>query len=74
MVRVSSFTLILKGIKEGTRMSIILGIMCLLFLCSSVLILSSFPISQYKKNHPINKNSYNKKKDDFSIYFDVYYE
>lgn len=55
-------------------MSIIIGIMCLLFLCSSVLILSSFPISQYKKKHLIKKKFYKKINDYYSILFDVYYE
>lgn len=55
-------------------MSIIIGIMCLLFICSFVLILSSFPISQYKKKHPIKKKFDNKIKDYYSILFDVYDE
>lgn len=55
-------------------MSIIIGILCLLFLCSSVLILSSFPISLYKKKHPIKKKLDNKIKNDYNILFDVYYE
>jgi hypothetical protein len=50
-------------------MSIIVGIMCLLFLCSSILILTSFPISQYKKNNSIKQKTKNK---DYDILFDVF--
>jgi hypothetical protein len=55
-------------------MSIIIGIMCLLFLCGSVLILSSFPISQYTKKHPIKKKYDSKINDYYRILFDVYFE
>jgi hypothetical protein len=52
----------------------IIGILYLIFLCGSVLILASFPISQYQKNNLI-KNKTNKKiKDYYSLLFDVYGE
>jgi hypothetical protein len=60
--------------KEGAKMAIIIGFMCLLFLCGSVLILSSFPISQYKQKHPIKKQASIKFIDFDSILFDVYDE
>jgi hypothetical protein len=53
-------------------MSMIIGILCLLFLCSSVLILSSFPIYQYTKKHSIKKKAKNKVNDYYSHFFDVY--
>lgn len=55
-------------------MSILIGIMCLIFLCSSVLILSSFPIYQYKKRNPLKKKFDKKINDYYSILFDVYEE
>ena len=55
-------------------MSILIGIMCLLFLCCSILILSSFPISQYKRKHPVKKKGTKEFNDYYSILFDVYNE
>jgi hypothetical protein len=55
-------------------MSILIGIMCLIFLCSSVLILSSFPISLYQKRLPLKKKLDKKINDYNSLLFDVYEE
>jgi ABC-type microcin C transport system permease subunit YejB len=53
-------------------MFMLIGILCLLFLCGSVLIVASFPITQYQKNN-LQKNNSNKKiKDYYSHLFDVY--
>ena len=55
-------------------MSILIGITCLVFLCSSVLILSAFPISQYQKRNPFKKK-YDKDIQDYYInLFNVYEE
>jgi hypothetical protein len=50
-------------------MVILMGIMCLIFLCSSILILSSLTISLHKK-----KKFLKKKKDPYSFLFEVYDE
>lgn len=50
-------------------MDILVGIICLIFLCSSIIFLSSLSISLHHKG----KNS-NKKKDPYSFLFDVYDE
>jgi hypothetical protein len=53
-------------------MTILFGIMWFIFVCSSVLILTSFPISQYQKRHPI-KNKFGKRINDYYDHlFDVY--
>jgi hypothetical protein len=55
-------------------MLVIIGIVCLILLCGSVLIVASFPISLYQKNNLL-KNKTNKKiKDYYSLLFDVYGE
>jgi hypothetical protein len=46
------------------------GIMCLMFLCGSILILSSFPISLHEKGGFIKKKL--EQEDAFSYLFDVY--
>lgn len=50
-------------------MSILIGMICLLFMCICIVILSSFPISQYKKKHPIKKTT-----DYYILLFNVYDE
>jgi hypothetical protein len=52
-------------------MSILVGIICLLFMCSSIVIVSSFPISQYQKDHHVKKT---KGTDYYSLLFNVYNE
>ncbi|WP_161805256.1 hypothetical protein [Sporosarcina globispora] len=51
-------------------MFILSGILYLVILCSSVLVLSSIPISLYPKKRVTNKNTY--VKDYYSLLFDVY--
>lgn len=51
-------------------MVIVGGIICLMFLCGSILILSSFPISLHEKSDFIRKKP--EQKDAFSYLFDVY--
>lgn len=53
-------------------MVMIIGILYLFFLCGSVLIVASFPISQYQKNNLLKNNSSKKIKDYYSHLFDVY--
>ncbi|WP_338448142.1 hypothetical protein R4Z09_18080 [Niallia oryzisoli] len=53
-------------------MFILTGILCLVFLCASILILSSYPISQYEKNHPVQKKANKNVMDYYSRFFDVY--
>lgn len=55
-------------------MFVIIGIVCLLLLCGSVLIVASFPILQYQKSNLIKNNSNKKIKDYYSHLFDVYEE
>jgi hypothetical protein len=51
-------------------MVILAGIMCLIFLCGSVVILSFFSISLHEKSGFIRKKS--EREDAFSYLFDVY--
>jgi hypothetical protein len=51
-------------------MVILTGIMCLIFLCGSILVLASFPISLHEKSGFIRKQK--DRKDAFSYLFDVY--
>jgi len=53
-------------------MEVILGILYLLFLCSSILILSSLPIALYQKKHYPKQSSLKKYKDYYFYLFDVY--
>jgi hypothetical protein len=50
-------------------MVFLLGILCLIFLCTSIIILASFPISLCKK-----KTFEEKKNDPFGYLFDIYEE
>jgi hypothetical protein len=50
-------------------MFVINGILCLFFLCVSILFLASFPIYQYKKNKTNEKT-----KDYYSLLFEVFEE
>ncbi|MBY6038153.1 hypothetical protein KUV80_15950 [Fictibacillus nanhaiensis] len=51
-------------------MVIVTGILCLVFLCTSILILSSFPISLHEKRDVVKKKPNHK--DDYSYLFEVY--
>ncbi|MCM3733127.1 hypothetical protein M3196_15850 [Fictibacillus nanhaiensis] len=51
-------------------MVILAGIMCLIFLCGSIVVLSSFPVKLHEKSGFVRKKS--EKKDAFSYLFDVY--
>jgi hypothetical protein len=51
-------------------MVILAGIMCLIFLCGSILVLSSFPISLHEKSGFTRKRR--DREDAFSYLFDVY--
>jgi hypothetical protein len=53
-------------------MVILVGILCIIFMCSSILILSSLTISLYQKKNPSKKNFRKKTKDFYSYLFDVY--
>ncbi|MFT4415416.1 hypothetical protein ACLM5H_16265 [Fredinandcohnia humi] len=55
-------------------MSIVIGILCLLFICSSVLIVASFPISLYQKRNPLKEDAGPKEKDYYRNIFNVYGE
>lgn len=51
-------------------MVILAGIMSLIFLCSTIILFSSFPISLHEKSGFIRKKS--EREDAFSYLFDVY--
>lgn len=51
-------------------MVILAGIMSLIFLCGTIILFSSFPISLHEKRGLIRKKS--KKEDAFNYLFDVY--
>jgi hypothetical protein len=51
-------------------MVILTGIICLIFLCGSILILSSFPISLHEKKGIIKSRA--DKNDVYNYLFDVY--
>ncbi|GKU83304.1 hypothetical protein NCCP28_27000 [Niallia sp. NCCP-28] len=53
-------------------MEMILGILCLIFLCSSILILSSLPIALYQKKQYTKHKLLKKHKDYYLYLFDVY--
>lgn len=52
-------------------MDVLIGIICLLFLCGTILLLSAFAISHYQKKHVLKKIEYN---DYYQLLFDVYYD
>lgn len=52
----------------------LVGIMCLVLLCGSILIIASFPISLYQKKRHIKKNVGEKAIDYYRYLFDVYDE
>lgn len=59
-----SVTLIKRG---GYGMVILFGVLCLILLCTSIIILASFAISLYeKKNHKVKKN------EPYSYLFDIF--
>ena len=53
-------------------MFILTGILCLIFLCSSILLLSIYPISQDQKMHPLRKTSKKNETDYYNRLFSVY--
>ncbi|MBD8071410.1 hypothetical protein [Bacillus sp. PS06] len=53
-------------------MVVLIGLVCIILLCGSVLILASFPIAQYQKDHPVKNTTTKKTKDYYSLLFDVY--
>lgn len=59
------------GEEEAIYMFILTGILCLLFLCSSILILSSFSISAYEQKR-LKKHVNQTEEDDYSYLFDIY--
>lgn len=53
-------------------MVILVGILCLLFMCISIIVLASIAISLHQIKKPLEKNK--KNKDPYSYLFEVYDE